>query len=106
MWNDGTKYIGQFLNGAPHGRGKLILDNCDTYEGEWKNDQASGYGCLITSTKSYTGRWLNDVYEGEGEEKWKDGSTYKGEFKNGLKHGYGVYKWSDSTTYSGNWKDN
>lgn len=51
-------------NGKPNGRGKLLLENGDTYEGEWKDDQASGFGCLTTSTKTYLGEWLNDVYHG------------------------------------------
>ena len=57
-------------NGKPNGGGKLLLENGDTYEGEWKDDQASGFGCLTTSTKTYLGEWLNDVYHGQGVETW------------------------------------
>ena len=61
------------------------MENGDTFEGDWKNDQACGFGCLVTSTKTYTGEWLNDTYNGQGEEKMKDGSLFIGTFKNGLK---------------------
>jgi hypothetical protein len=77
---DGSSYEGEWNHGVPNGRGKLTLENGDTYEGEWKNDQACGYGCLISATKTYIGEWQNDVYSGQGEEKWKDGSHFVGQY--------------------------
>ena len=53
LWNDGSKYEGEWHEGKPNGKGKLILENGDTYEGDWKDDQACGDGCLITETKNY-----------------------------------------------------
>lgn len=52
-YGDGARFEGEFHNGRPNGLGKLLLENGDTYEGQWLDDQCSGYGCLTSSTKTY-----------------------------------------------------
>jgi hypothetical protein len=37
-WSDGARYQGEWQNGQPNGKGKLFLENGDTYEGDWKDD--------------------------------------------------------------------
>ncbi len=57
----------------PHGYGKIIWANGDSYVGQFKNGQLDGFG----------------------EMRWIDGSYQKGEFKNGEAHG--ISKWVDDT---------
>lgn len=35
------------MYGKPHGYGRFIHANRDTYEGEFKNGRANGYGVLV-----------------------------------------------------------
>ena len=41
---DGAKYEGNFKNDEASGFGKFWHVDGDFYEGEWKNDKANGYG--------------------------------------------------------------
>lgn len=43
------------------------------------------------------GMWKDDLQNGEGFEKWSDGSAYFGWYENGKKSGVGLYKWSDGS---------
>jgi len=87
-------YEGKWLEGKRHGKGKYIIPNSYTYEGEF----------------------INDLFEGKGKEKifyhQLDNSKwihiYEGNWHNGTKNGKGVYKtYKNSelyTSYDGNWK--
>lgn len=47
--NKGNVYLGQWLNGKMHGRGKLVEPKGHIYEGEWENGLKNGKGMLIRS---------------------------------------------------------
>lgn len=47
----------------------------------------------------FIGAYTNGKKNGEGEFKWKDGSTYKGHFKDNVIEGEGLYKWSNGRMY-------
>jgi len=42
MWEDGSKYIGEWKNDKANGHGKLSHADGDIYEGNWLNDKAHG----------------------------------------------------------------
>lgn len=44
VWEDGSRYEGEWINDRACGKGKLVHGNGDVYEGEWKDDKANGYG--------------------------------------------------------------
>ncbi|KAL8437194.1 hypothetical protein ACSSS7_001112 [Eimeria intestinalis] len=44
--------------------------------------------------------------QGEGVEKWIDGSSYKGQYKAGMKHGKGAFMWPDGSVYEGQFEEN
>lgn len=120
-------YDGYWLNGVPHGFGRMYYDDrCyyegtfsrgepdskdglyvypdgSTYRGEVRCSMANGRGTLSIANglMEYTGDWKNDKPHGYGIERFRDGSTYEGEFKEGLKHGNGMFQWSDGTKYEG-----
>ena len=59
-WEDGI-YVGELLDGIPHGQGTWTHPDGDKYVGEWKDGEKHGQG-------TYTGA---------------DGDKYAGEFKDG-----------------------
>lgn len=101
------------------------------YEGEFKNDQRSGYGTLsipisekqkaqvsqsifaksnkqknlqdehIPLRKVYTGAWLNDKRHGFGTYFYPDNSVYQGNWANDMKEGWGKMTYADGSTYEG-----
>nr|XP_033325881.1 alsin isoform X1 [Megalopta genalis]XP_033325882.1 alsin isoform X1 [Megalopta genalis] len=86
-WPDGRVYTGQFHKGVFHGTGKMDIPSHSTYEGQWKDGQQTGYGTL----------------------KYSNGDFYEGYFKDGLPHGHGIKKEGYFTTcvasvYIGEWE--
>jgi hypothetical protein len=106
---DGTIYMGELLNGRfRHGKGILLWENGDRFEGYFDHNKRVGKGKEIfinqndgTIEESYEGEFLNDARHGIGEHHCVNG-VYKGEFKNGFPNGKGKFNWSDGRTYKGN----
>ena len=73
-----------FKNGKKEGKGKLIFEEGDIYEGDFSEDKFNGEGCF----------------------KWKDGREYKGIWKDNQMNGKGIFIWDKNTWYEGNYKDN
>ncbi|XP_020708134.2 alsin isoform X2 [Athalia rosae] len=112
-WTDGRMYVGHFNRGVIHGIGKMEIPTQGIYEGQWKDGQQNGYGTM---------KYINgDIYEGyfkdglpqgygikkEGHFMASVASIYIGEWVAGLKQGYGVM--DDITTgekYLGSWSNN
>ncbi|XP_020289655.1 alsin-like, partial [Pseudomyrmex gracilis] len=85
-WSDGRSYVGQFHKGIIHGTGKMEIPTQGVYEGQWKDGQQNGYGTM----------------------KYANGDFYEGYFKDGLPHGHGVKKEghfmaSVASVYIGEW---
>ena len=70
--------------GEPHGNGKMVWDNGDTYEGSFVNGVRQGYGeFYLASGASYFGEFLNDTCTGAGTFFSADNNTIvKGTFDN------------------------
>ncbi len=82
-YDNGDKYVGDVVNGLPHGQGTYTRSNGDKYVGEWKDGLPDGHG---TDTSS-------------------DGRKYVGEFKDGKKHGQGIYAFPYGYQYIGELRD-
>ena len=82
-WGDGT-YTGDLVDGYPNGQGKILWDNGNTYEGQWKDGAGHGYGIFFWSTEN---------------------CTYAGEWVAWQMHGYGTYTYSDGTVVTGRWEN-
>ena len=80
--NNGTRYIGDFINGAANGFGYMIITNGTKVLGHFSNNQVNGLALLIKT----------------------NGDRYAGYFKDNLFHGNGVYKKNDGEIFSGNWE--
>jgi hypothetical protein len=83
IYKNGDKYIGEFQNAVPHGRGAYYGANGSVYKGPFVNGKRQGYGTFI----------------------WATGEQYIGEYKNNVRHGEGVYTYKDGTEQKGIWKD-
>ncbi|MBR5250975.1 MAG: hypothetical protein IKV38_03045 [Clostridia bacterium] len=88
-YTDGSKYVGELLNGKRHGRGTLYFAN--------HTEDTPNY---------YSGFFIKNKYNGKGKlvETYSIGSkttyVYNGDFKHGFKHGYGTKEYGDSTHFA------
>lgn len=73
----------------------------DVYEGQLKDDQANGYGCMTyAGGGTYKGFWLDDSRHGEGVLINRVGK-YTGTFYHGIQHGRGTYQYANGDHYDG-----
>ena len=82
----GGLYVGELLNGTPHGQGKQTFgskDSCLSYEGNWENGKMKGLGTMV----------------------WRNGDRYEGLFADGELNGQGIFYWPDGDRYEGLWAD-
>ena len=64
---DGSRYIGELLDGCPEGQGAILYGDGSKYEGNWKDGNAHGFGILTFSDLSrYEGKWFKGKYHGQG----------------------------------------
>ena len=47
LYADGSVYLGHFLRGKPHGKGRRVFPQLETYEGDFENGEASGDTTLL-----------------------------------------------------------
>ncbi|XP_076245816.1 amyotrophic lateral sclerosis 2 isoform X2 [Calliopsis andreniformis] len=104
-----AKYTGRWLNGKPHGAGKLEWPDSRTYTGQFYKGVIHGTGKMeIPSQGVYEGQWKDGQQNGYGTMKYNNGDFYEGYFKDGLPHGHGVKKEghfmaSVASVYIGEW---
>ena len=62
IYKNGNYYIGEMLNGIPHGKGIIYYKNGNIlYDGDFVNDKAEGNGKYINENGDYyIGEFLND----------------------------------------------
>ena len=89
VWQDGSKYDGQWRNGCRDGQGKCTYP---TVHG----DTASGV---------YTGKWRRDKREGSGKFEFTNGDEYEGQWHGDLRHGKGICRYRSGEVYDGDWRD-
>ena len=87
LWENGTKYMGEWKDGIKHGQGTYTYLDGKNYVGEFRNGKFNGQGTYIY---------------GIGKLK---GEKYEGEWKNGERTGPGTYTWSNGDKYVGEYKD-
>lgn len=83
IWEDGSRYIGNFRASKPHGKGTMYFENGSKYTGGFRDGTAHGRGILHAT----------------------DGSKYEGEWVNGLKDGFGTLYHPNGEVETGEWKD-
>ncbi|GEM_PF-1303100 len=110
---NGDHYEGNWVNGQRHSQGRLTLANeKGYYEGEWRQDQKTGFGTMVWQghhshqRARYEGYWKNDLPEGHGTMTWSDGGTYQGSWQRGQRTGWGTLTWPNGDYYEGEWSQN
>lgn len=126
LFPTGSIYIGTYLNGLPHGKGRLIFANGDQYIGDFKAGKIEGRGffkdtrglsvegefadgkaegkCVVElpSGDIYVGDLSQNRFHGQGTLIFNNGDIYEGDFVNGSRTGYGKYLWPEGDIYEGN----
>jgi hypothetical protein len=107
----GYSYVGDFLNDAMNGRGKVIYPGGEkTYVGEYKDGYQHGYGEHNSTAayipgrgqvRSYKGYWKFGDYEGKGIKVYANGRIYEGDFVRGIEKGQGKEIYPDGRIYEG-----
>ena len=113
-WEDGSEYIGNFIDNIIQGFGVYRFPDGSIYEGSWKNNCKHGIGKLLFNNGNiYNGEFLDDNISGYGSLLFNNNGTekqlYIGNFYKGRREGYGkLYYYNiDTNTYKlkyiGNW---
>jgi hypothetical protein len=80
----GNKYVGDWAENQPEGKGTKVYVDGDKYEGDWKGG----------------------LMEGRGTYTWSNGSIYEGSYSNDKKNGYGVLMNKEGEiVYAGEWRN-
>jgi hypothetical protein len=82
--------------------GTLSTTDTDTSDNE---DENSGEREDVNEVESYDGGWKNDQYHGKGTLKYANGNVHSGEWKNGKRHGKGTLKYANGAECEGVWAD-
>ena len=99
------RYEGCFNEaGQFHGKGRLVWQNGDVYEGEFELGNRHGSGSYRWSDgRQYTGDFVQNVREGQGRLLYKNSDFYEGGFYQGQRHGNGRFMFANGSMYEGNW---
>ena len=88
-YTNGSKYIGELINGNFHGFGIFSYSNGDKYEGNWINGKRTGQGKYTWPSGSISiGYWIDGELNGIGYQYKVDKSEFFGEYTNGLSNGF------------------
>ena len=94
-YNNGEKkYDGTFSNNKYNGKGTLVYENGDFFEGKFVNGKREGEGKEYYKNKQlkYRGKFENDLYNDTNGIFYEEtGWYYTGEFRNGKKNGHCLY---------------
>lgn len=88
-FDNGCKFIGQWLNGKMHGNGKYLFSQRKIYEGDFVNGKAEGKGILYDTKYVYEGDFKNDRFHRQGTITYSNNWFYIGQWNNGMREGYG-----------------
>lgn len=100
VWNDGSRYEGNFKDGKRAGEGIYYYPKGAKYIGTQVNGKRHGWGAYYyTSGKKYEGEWVQEVREGKGAMYAEGRLVFKGTWAAGkpLKAATGVIATKDKT---------
>jgi hypothetical protein len=102
---DGSSFCGHFERGELlHGRGVLVNDRGDRYEGEIFGGVESGRGTIVAKNSGlrYEGEWLEGVVHGSGTWYYPNGKQFAGTFQQGAPvSGMGYLPLTNRSWYEG-----
>ena len=102
---NGDVYTGGFLNGQKHGEGEMIFSNGSTYFGSYAYGDKSGKGRMSWFYgDTYTGDWVENKQTGKGVIEWNSGGKYSGEFEEDNLTGVGTLQFKDGSSCEGRYE--
>ena len=106
-FTDGSRYVGEFVNGKRHGKGTNYFPDGARYDGDWKNGYMNGHGvCVYADGEKYEGEWKDGKRNGQGTHIYKNGAKYVGNWVNDKLQGQGTYFYANGAKYIGEWVNN
>lgn len=98
--SNGDVYYGDIRNRVPHGKGKCLYKNSETFEGEFVDGKKFRGTYLYKNSDTYCGHYLNDYKHGYGTYTWANGDSYEGNYDKDKMSGYGVFISGNNYKYS------
>lgn len=85
----------------PHGKGRMLFANGDSYEGMFQNGKMEGIDCTYVMQNGciYKGNFHHNLRHGHGETRVGDMLRYVGGYHQGVPHGYGEAFNVDGTVF-------
>jgi hypothetical protein len=101
-------YVGDVVNGEPNGSGSLTLDNSDHFTGSFVAGVKQGSGRMEYASSGivYEGEWRDNQRHGNGCLTWPTGDVYEGEWRHDCRHGHGTLRWANGDVFEGDWDEN
>lgn len=94
LGNTIARYRGMLEFGLLSGKGKLVLDSGDVYEGHFRGNYRHGFGkYTYANGDTYIGQFVDDEFSGEGEFNYQNGNLYVGQFEKNKMNGIGRFVW-------------
>ena len=104
LYEDGSEFSGEILDGKANGKGVKKFSNGKRYDGEWKDDRMHGFGVYYwPNGDKFEGNYVSNIRQGFGKYYWASGASYEGDFKDELRDGHGIYTHSNGSSYEGGW---
>lgn len=101
---NGNKYIGHWVQEFREGEGKFIFIEGHEYFGQFKKNQFHGSGIMTYANGDrYEGMWAMSKPEGLGKYFFSNGKRYEGLFQNGRFRGQGTMYYADGHSETGQW---
>jgi len=108
-YKDGVKgdnYVGNYVDGKEHGKGKFTWANGDVYEGDWVDSKKHGKGKYIwVSGEIYEGGYVDNKRTGKGKFTWASGEIYEGDWVDDKRNGKGKNTRANGSVYEGDFVD-
>lgn len=103
LWHEGSIYEGLFSWNRKHGSGKVLYANGGEYKGEFRRNKAEPSGqLLLANGDMYVGGFKAGSFDGKGECSYASpASFYCGEFCRGEYDGEGKREYADGSVYLG-----
>ena len=104
----GARYEGAWLQGKPHGRGRMVYGDGSVHEGGWRVGEKHGRGRGEGAGGGVQeGSWVRGKLEGQGR-LWEEMSVYEGGLEDGRPQGHGImregrFMGSNASLYVGEW---
>ena len=105
IYANGSRYVGNFSDGDPHGQGILYFSNGNRYLGDWAHNFREGQGKFIfVEGHEYTGGFYQNQFQGKGLMQYANGDSYDGEWAHDQPNGFGMYSFHTGDRYEGQFR--